>query len=113
VDTNRVRHNFRILIVPMGRLSLISQVSMKVRNSSGKPSLSTNETKYTRKDKSGGLEKLTQDDFDRRVIMMKSIPLTSLQESRIRYKPFPAHAVLLSDDLAIELIGSRCRTYLL
>jgi hypothetical protein len=56
---------------------------MKVRKSS-KPSLSTNETKYARKDKSEGIEKLTEKDFDRRVIMMKSIPLTSLQESRIR-----------------------------
>jgi hypothetical protein len=85
---------------------------MKVRNSRGRPNLSTDKTKYTRKDKSGGLEKLTQDDFDRRVIMMKSIPLTSLQESRIQYKRFSAHAVLFSDDLAIELIGSRCRIYL-
>lgn len=82
---------------------------MKLRKSSGKPSLSTDETKYTRKDKSGGIEKLTEEDFDRRVTMMKSIPLTSLQESRIRYKPFAVPAILLSDDLTKELIDSRSR----
>jgi hypothetical protein len=68
---------------------------MKVRESIGKPSLSADKIKDMRKDKSGDIEKLTEEDFDRRIIIMKSKPFTSIQESRIRYEPFAVHAVVL------------------
>lgn len=44
------------------------------------------ETKNTIKDKIEGIEKLTEEDFDGLVLMMKSLRITLLQESKILYK---------------------------
>jgi voltage-gated potassium channel len=44
------------------------------------------ETKATIKDKIEGIEKLTEEDFDGLVIMMKSLRLTLLEESKDVYK---------------------------
>jgi Ion channel len=52
----------------------------------GKARALTNETKATIKDKVEGIEKLTEEDFDGLVIMMKSLRLTLLKESKNVYK---------------------------
>ena len=48
----------------------------------GKARVLANETKATIKDKVEGIEKLTEEDFDGLVIMMKSLRLTLLEESK-------------------------------
>ena len=52
----------------------------------GKARVLANETKATIKDKVEGIEKLTEEDFDGLVIMMKSLRLTLLEESKDVYK---------------------------
>ena len=52
----------------------------------GKVRVLANETKATIKDKIEGIEKLTEEDFDGLVIMMKSLRLTLLEESKDAYK---------------------------
>ena len=52
----------------------------------GKARVLANETKATIKDKVEGIEKLTEEDFDGLVIMMKSLRLTLLEESKNVYK---------------------------
>ena len=52
----------------------------------GKAQALTDETKATIKDKIEGLEKLNEEDFDGLVIMMKSLRLTLLEESKNVYK---------------------------
>ena len=52
----------------------------------GKPRVLADETKATIKDKVEGIEKLTEEDFDGLVIMMKSLRLTLLEESKDVYK---------------------------
>ena len=52
----------------------------------GKPRVLAYETKATIKDKIEGIEKLTEEDFDGLVIMMKSLRLTLLEESKDVYK---------------------------
>ena len=52
----------------------------------GKARVLANETKATIKDKVEGIEKLTEEDFDGLVIMMKSLRLTLLAESKDVYK---------------------------
>ena len=54
--------------------------------SEGKARGLSNETKATIKDKIEGIEKLTEEDFDGLVIMMKSLRLTLLEESKDVYK---------------------------
>ena len=51
-----------------------------------KASVLANETKATIKDKIEWIEKLTEEDFDGLVIMMKSLRLTLLEESKDVYK---------------------------
>ena len=48
----------------------------------GKARVLANETKATIKDKIEGIEKLTEEDFDGLMIMMKSLRLTLLEESK-------------------------------
>jgi voltage-gated potassium channel len=52
----------------------------------GKARVLANETKTNIKDKIEGIEKLTEEDFDGLVIMMKSLRLTLLEESKDAYK---------------------------
>ena len=52
----------------------------------GKARVLAKETKATIKDKVEGIEKLTEEDFDGLVIMMKSLRLTLLEESKDVYK---------------------------
>jgi voltage-gated potassium channel Kch len=52
----------------------------------GKPRVLAYETKATIKDRIEGIEKLTEEDFDGLVIMMKSLRLTLLEESKDVYK---------------------------
>jgi hypothetical protein len=52
----------------------------------GKARAFANETKATIKDKVEGIEKLTEEDFDGLVIMMKSLRLTLLEESKDVYR---------------------------
>ena len=52
----------------------------------GKARVLANETKAAIKDKVEGIEKLTEEDFDGLVIMMKSLRLTLLEESKNVYK---------------------------
>ena len=54
--------------------------------SEGKARVLANETKATIKDKVEGIEKLTEEDFDGLVIMIKSLRLTLLEESKNVYK---------------------------
>ena len=59
----------------------------------GKARVLANETKATIKDKIEGIEKLTEEDFDGLVIMMKSLRLTLLEESKDVYNcPRCGHA---------------------
>ena len=51
-----------------------------------KASVLANETKATIKDRIESIEKLTEEDFDGLVIMMKSLRLTLLEESKDVYK---------------------------
>jgi voltage-gated potassium channel len=51
-----------------------------------KASILANETKATIKDRIESIEKLTEEDFDGLVIMMKSLRLTLLEESKDVYK---------------------------
>jgi voltage-gated potassium channel Kch len=51
-----------------------------------KPRVLAYETKATIKDKIEGIEKLTEEDFDGLVIMMKNLRLTLLKESKDVYK---------------------------
>jgi voltage-gated potassium channel len=48
----------------------------------GKASVLANETKVALKDKIEGIEKLTEEDFDGLVVMMKSLRLTLLEASK-------------------------------
>jgi rubrerythrin len=52
----------------------------------GKARVLASETKATIKDKVEGIEKLTEEDFDGLVVMMKSLRLTLLEESKNVYK---------------------------
>ena len=52
----------------------------------GKARVLANETKANIKDKIEGIEKLTEEDFDGLVIMMKSLRFTLLEESKDVYK---------------------------
>jgi len=52
----------------------------------GKARVLANEMKTSIKDKVEGIEKLTEEDFDGLVIMMKSLRLTLLEESKDIYK---------------------------
>ena len=52
----------------------------------GKARVLANETKATIKDKVEGIEKLTEEDFDGLVVMMKSLRLTLLEGSKDAYK---------------------------
>ena len=52
----------------------------------GKTRVLANETKAAIKDKVEGIEKLSEEDFDGLLIMMKSLRLTLLEESKDVYK---------------------------
>ena len=52
----------------------------------GKARVLANEMKTSIKDKVEGIEKLTEEDFDGLVVMMKSLRLTLLEESKDVYK---------------------------
>jgi voltage-gated potassium channel len=54
--------------------------------SKGKARAMSSETKATIKDKIEGIEKLTEEDFDGLVVMMKSLRLTLIEESKDVYK---------------------------
>jgi voltage-gated potassium channel len=51
-----------------------------------RPGLVGDETKTAIKDKIEGIERLTEEDFDTLIIMMKSLHRTLLEESKILYK---------------------------
>ncbi len=51
----------------------------------GKARILANETKSAIKDKIEGIEKLTEEDFDGLLIMMKSLRLALLEESKVIY----------------------------
>ena len=51
-----------------------------------KAGVSAKEKKATIQDKVGGLEKLTEEEFDGLMVMMKSLRLSLLEESKEVYK---------------------------
>jgi voltage-gated potassium channel len=73
-----------VTAIAQGRVQRMQERLMS--KTAGKAKALANETKATIKDKVEGIEKLTEEDFDGLVIMMKSLRLTLLEESKIVYK---------------------------
>jgi voltage-gated potassium channel len=73
-----------VTVVAQGRVQRM-QERLKSK-SDGKARTLANETKATIKDRVEGIEKLTEEDFDGLVIMMKSLRLTLFEESKNVYK---------------------------
>ena len=71
-------------VIAQGRFQRM-QESLKSKSDDKARVLAT-ETKATIKDKIEGIEKLTEEDFEGLVIMMKSLRLSLLEESKDVYK---------------------------
>lgn len=73
-----------VTVIAQGRVQRMQQ-RLKSKTE-GKARVLADETKATIKDKIEGIEKLTEEDFDGLVIMMKSLRLTLLEDSKDVYK---------------------------
>ena len=73
-----------VTVIAQGRVQRM-QERLKSKTE-GKGRVLADETKTTLKDKIEGIEKLSDEDFNGLVIMMKSLRLTLLEESRNVYK---------------------------
>jgi hypothetical protein len=73
-----------VTAIAQGRVQRMQERLMS--KTAGKAKALANETKATIKDNVEGIEKLTEEDFDGLVIMMKSLRLTLLEESKNVYK---------------------------
>ena len=73
-----------VTVIAQGRVQHMQQ-KLKSKTE-GKGRVLTDETKTTIKDKIEGIEKLSEEDFNGLVIMMKSLRHTLLEESKNVYK---------------------------
>jgi len=73
-----------VTVIAQGRVQRM-QERLKSKTD-GKASALANETKTTIKEKVEGIEKLTEEDFDELMVMMKSLRLTLLEESKDVHK---------------------------
>ena len=77
---------FALLVTNLAQRRLLRRESKLKSKSDAQASLIGQESKTAIKNKIDGIEMLTEDDFDRLIIMMKGVRHTLLEESKISYK---------------------------
>ncbi len=77
---------FALLVTNLAQKRLQRRESRLKSKSDAKASPLDQESKIDNKNKIDGVEMLTEDDFDRLIIMMKELRHTLLEESKISFK---------------------------